>query len=293
LSDSQNWSRAGRPGIKDVNALTVSIGDKVNYFTPDAGTDVLEIVPGAGGMVIVEVEAGQFRCRTGKLSPRAFTAAVVTNRLTVAGHPYLDRDGPLRVEQTKMLQGNPALTFDLIGAANDELIRAAGSWVLDGFESGDVISISGSAANDGDRTIAAISTTTNPDDTLEFAGDVLTDEGPVSDVRVVVGALPTGLLIDTDYWIRAVVGDTFKLALTPTGVPVAITAAGTLGHLIGGNNGVDQNVGFQPAEPVISAAAVVAVGAKKLRTDELQAFDGPVTLAGVSGGGDILSWWTV
>ena len=290
MSDSQNWGRRG-PTIHQMNALTVPVGDLVNYFTPDLTTAILELLPG-GGIIVVEVEAGSFRCRVGKLSPRTFTAEADDDRLTIAGHPYRDKDGPLHVEQTKMLQGNPDLTFDLIGAADDEIIRATGSWVLDAFEAGDVITVSGSASNDGDLTIASFATTVNPDDTIELAGDVLVDEVAVSDVRVVVGALPTGLLINTNYWIIDRVGDTFRLALTPGGPRVALTADGTLGHLIGGDNGTNQNVGFQPLAPVSDAAQVLGIGAKKLRTDELQVFDAPVTIVGGTGSGDILAWWT-
>lgn len=83
------------------------------------------------------------------------------------------------------LTGNPDLTFDLVGAANDTLVRDAGSWTNDGFAVGDVITVSGSASNDGTLTVLLISTTTNPNDTLEFAGDVLTDEVGVSGVSVV------------------------------------------------------------------------------------------------------------
>ncbi len=285
MSDSKNWGRRG-PGILQMNALTVPIGEKINYFTPADTTTVLELLPGAG-MVAVEVEAGTFRCRVGKLAPRAFTAEADDDRLTAAGHPYVDGDGPLRVEQTKKMTGDPGLTFDLVGAANDTLIRDAGSWIDDGFENGDVITVSGSASNDGDLTIVVITAAQ-----LDFAGDVLVDEGPVTGVRIVVGALPGGLLFDTDYWVIDRDGDLFRLALTPDGPRVALSSDGVLGHLVGGDNGPTQNVGFAPLAPVAGAADVAAIGGKKLRTDELQAFDAPVTIVGEAGSGDILAWWT-
>lgn len=105
--------------------------------------------------------------------------------------PHTFYQGPVR------LRGNPNLTFDQVPAGNDTLVRSAGSWVDDGFQVGDDIEVGGSLFNDtqGDLgapyTVAAISTTTNPDDALEFAGDVLTDEGPSNDIFVALsgGAL--------------------------------------------------------------------------------------------------------
>lgn len=83
---------------------------------------------------------------------------------------------------SKALKGNPALTFNQIASADDELFRSAGSWTDDGFAAGDDVLISKSLKNDGTFTIASIPSP----DTLRFAGDVLVDEGPISGVGVVV-----------------------------------------------------------------------------------------------------------
>lgn len=206
MSDAQHWGR-GSLSLQGMNGLTVPVGEKVNYFTPAAGTTVLEISPGPSSLIVVEVEAGEFRCRAGKLDARVFTANADSDLLNISGHPYLNGDGPLRV------------------------------------------------SNSG-------------------------------------GALPTGLVADTDYWIRDVDGDNFRVSLTPGGSRVDITGAGSGTNSIGGDNGAANDVGFTPIAPVASAAAVLAFGAKKLRTDELQVFDTPVTIVGETGAGDILAWWT-
>lgn len=83
-----------------------------------------------------------------------------------------------------VLTGDPLLTFDLRAVLDDQLIRATGSWVDDEFKATDVIAITGTVSNNGVRTIAAITTSINPDDTLEFAGDVLVDEGPIQGVSI-------------------------------------------------------------------------------------------------------------
>ncbi len=86
----------------------------------------------------------------------------------------------------KAMKGNPALTFANTGG-NDTLTRAAGSWTDDNFEVGDAVSIQGTAANGkppgSPITIAAIS---GGGTVLEFAGDPFVDEGPLSNLGVIV-----------------------------------------------------------------------------------------------------------
>jgi hypothetical protein len=104
----------------------------------------------------------------------------VTVGFTLHRAPFNYYQGAVR------LTDNAALTFDQVPAANDELIRSTGSWLTDGFAATDVIRVGGSQSNDGTYTVLAITTTTNPNDTLEFAGDVLTDEGPTSGISVAI-----------------------------------------------------------------------------------------------------------
>lgn len=66
------------------------------------------------------------------------------------------------------------LTF--ADANPDTITRASGSWSGDGVEVGDVITITGSASNNGSYTIAAVGTT----DLTLVATDALVAEGPVS-----------------------------------------------------------------------------------------------------------------
>jgi hypothetical protein len=78
------------------------------------------------------------------------------------------------------MRGNPAVTFNQIPAANDQIVRAAGSWATDGFLAGHVIRIGNTNLNDATRTILSVVSAT----VLEFSGDVLTDEGPISNVFI-------------------------------------------------------------------------------------------------------------
>ena len=79
----------------------------------------------------------------------------------------------------------PSLTFadnDVNAGAADTIARASGSWVADGFEAGQTISVENSVDNDGTYTIASIDSSTpgsNDDDILTLvAADTLTDESP-------------------------------------------------------------------------------------------------------------------
>jgi hypothetical protein len=108
------------------------------------------------------------------------TISTSTVGYTVTPVPFNYYQGAVR------LTDNAALTFDQIPAANDELIRSTGSWVADGFAISDVIRVQGSVLNDGTYTVIDITTDTNPFDTLEFTGDVFTDEGPTAGISVAI-----------------------------------------------------------------------------------------------------------
>lgn len=100
------------------------------------------------------------------------------------------------------LKGNPAVTFDQVPAANDTITRAAGSFVDDGFVAGQSVKIT-SPLNAGTQTIAIVTGLV-----LEFSGDVLVDEGPISGVTILavgtsrwnngVDSFPSRRIVDAD-----------------------------------------------------------------------------------------------
>ncbi len=72
---------------------------------------------------------------------------------------------------TATLQGNPNLNF--ADANPDTIVRAAGSWITDGFAAGQRITVANAGANNGSYTIAAITATTltlSAEDALTAAG---------------------------------------------------------------------------------------------------------------------------
>lgn len=76
------------------------------------------------------------------------------------------------------MRGNPNVTFDQTGG-NDLITRDAGSWIADGFIAAQTIKITGTLNNNGTLTILLVGALQ-----LDFAGDVLTDEGPLNGVRI-------------------------------------------------------------------------------------------------------------
>lgn len=75
----------------------------------------------------------------------------------------------------KMLHGAPTVTF--LDAGPDTITRNRGSWLLDNFENGQSIRISGTVSNNGTQTITAISAT------------VITVAGALTNESNVVGAI--------------------------------------------------------------------------------------------------------
>lgn len=123
------------------------------------------------------------------------------------------------------------------------------------------------------------------------------------------GALPTGLAIDTDYWIvkvdddnfalAASMGDALRIKLTADppasdAVTVQITAAAGGGtHEIGGNQGAGNQVGFDdPVDPP-AADVVDGTGSWPLIPNETVLFAGRVLTVRATSVGDVLSWYEV
>jgi Ca2+-binding RTX toxin-like protein len=82
------------------------------------------------------------------------------------------------------LQDNPRILFSDNGADPHMIVREKGSWILDGFKVGHVITVEGSGSNDGDFVIAAIDPTG-----LALALDgthTVNAEGPVDGITIEV-----------------------------------------------------------------------------------------------------------
>jgi hypothetical protein len=77
------------------------------------------------------------------------------------------------------MTGSPTLTFAEVGATGDTLTRSSGSWIEDGFEVGQYITVEGSALNNVTGPIASLTATV-----ITFGSTDLANEGPVSGCAV-------------------------------------------------------------------------------------------------------------
>lgn len=93
---------------------------------------------------------------------------------------------------------NVGVTLQFVdgGVGNDTLVRDKGSWIDEQFDVGMILTISGSASNDGSTyTITAIS-----DKTLTFATGTVTAEADATGVSI------TGNIPDTDWIVHETFG---------------------------------------------------------------------------------------
>lgn len=81
--------------------------------------------------------------------------AIVTALVLTLDTGDLENEGPI---SGVAITGSPAITFAEVGATADTITRSRGSWVTDGFRSGDILTVTGTALNNG--TTAVIDTVT-------------------------------------------------------------------------------------------------------------------------------------
>ena len=99
-------------------------------------------------------------------TPVRVVSDTVIGLTPIGGRPVVDEMSVSGVTVT----GEPSLTF-AEGEAGDTITRSAGSWIAEGFEVNDVVTITGTTTNDGPFTVTAVGTFA-----LSFADGVLTAE---------------------------------------------------------------------------------------------------------------------
>jgi len=82
---------------------------------------------------------------------------------------------PTKSKLKKNMTGAPELTFLEVGATGDTLTRATGSWVTDGFTTGDLVSITGTASNNlVDAVVTGVTATVLTFDTGDLVNETIT-----------------------------------------------------------------------------------------------------------------------
>lgn len=146
-------------------------------------------------------------------------------RYTGARVALRDRYPYAVLSQTRVnMTGAPTITFLEVGVNNDTITRGSGSFVADGFVTGDTIRITGAVASAGANNISAIATVAAGVITLAGAED-LVSEGPIAGVSITSemtltfgdnGASPDTITRNSGSWLADGfrVGDT--IAITGT-----------------------------------------------------------------------------
>lgn len=134
-------------------------------------------------------------------------------------------DGPFQVSASGAeLTGSDTTVID---DTLDTFTRDGGSWVTEGFVVGQTVTVTESASNNTDFTVAAVTAL------ILTVEESVTNEGGQTDlVMTAPGVLPTGLAAATDFWVRRTGDNAYQLyttklaALNPRSTPVDLTTIG-------------------------------------------------------------------
>lgn len=226
----------------------------------------------------------------GYVSTAANAYETEIERYTIAKVQVRDRLPQAELSQVRTrMTGAPSVTFAEVGAGNDTATRSGGSFVTDGFVTGDTVRITGAVAGSGHNNITGVATVAATVLTFAAAGDDLDAEGPIAGVAMTAeptltfvdgGAGADSLTRNRGSWLddgfRA--GDVLTIAdtvsndgTTYTIVTVNATtitfATGTVTAEVIGSYGVTITAGETDAEHVTALEAAMSTVSDEERID--------------------------
>jgi hypothetical protein len=199
------------PLSKEINYLAGTTADADGNF----GEWTIEN-PGNATKLVLWLEAGQFRMRPGHYPSVEWTGTYLSDEdtdifSTVLGddHGFQSGDGPYLFQFDNALM--PAGDSIVITTGPDEITRATGDFLEEGFIVGQSFTIAGSASNEGVEIVSTVTAT--------VVGTVgtLTGEAAQTDVSMTGANLPLhGVNADetVEYFVRAIDDTTFDVHLT-------------------------------------------------------------------------------
>ena len=196
----------GRPiEVKNIDALTLSA--RVNGVFADAITVITR--PANRLFMAFQVTADGFFVKPGYHPGRTFLdgdVVVADDEIGDVDHGFTAGDGPYQITSAgPALAGAPGVIIDETGGV-DTFTRDAGSWIDEGFQVNQLVTLAESASNNGVFTILLVT------DLVITVVEAVTDEGSQTDLTLVaVAELPTGLDPLTDYFVGVVDDDTYTL----------------------------------------------------------------------------------
>lgn len=109
----------------------------------------------------------------GYVTTQANAYETANDRFVYARTAIKDRRLAKMAKIVKRMVGAPELTFAEVGATGDTITRATGSWVTDGFTTGDVITVSGTSSNNfSNAVVTGVTATVLTLDTQDLVAEV-------------------------------------------------------------------------------------------------------------------------
>ncbi len=139
------------------------------------------------------------------------------NTITDTAHGFTSGDGPYQLTAAvPAIVGTPGI---ILSTSPELLTRDAGSWLDEGFAVNQTITLGGSASNNGDLTVTAVT------DLVLTVKETITPEGSQTDLTATATvALPTPLDLLTDYYVGVVDEDTYTLHTSQSAAKKGIEA---------------------------------------------------------------------
>ena len=192
--------------VKTSDALTLS--SRMNAVFADTATVLTR--PANRRFLAFQILADGFYIKPGYHPSRTFVdsdVAQATDRITDTAHGFEAGDGPYR-----LTVGTPAILATpgiILSTGPDVLTRDAGSWIDEGFAVNQTVTLGGSASNNGDLTVTAVT------DLVLTVAETITPEGSQTDLTLTATVeVPTGLSLLTDYYVGVIDDDTYTLHTT-------------------------------------------------------------------------------
>ena len=204
------WS--GRPiEVKTIDALTLSA--RMNGVFADAVTVITR--PADRRFMAFQITADGVFIKPGYHPGRTFLdgdVVVADDEIGDVDHGFTAGDGPYQITSAgPVLAGSPGVIIDETGGV-DTLTRDAGSWLDEGFAVNQLVTLGGSASNNGVFTITIVTAL------VITVAEAVTDEGTQTDLTLTAAAeLPTGLFALRDYFVGVVDDDTYTLHTSHNG----------------------------------------------------------------------------
>lgn len=155
----------------------MNINDKTNF--PLKGILKISIVDAKTGEVLDEFEEENVVVLDAR--------ETITHAISAPTSAYTVSKIKIGEDFGQYMSGSPNVTF--ADADPDTIVRDAGSFLTDGFNDADSLTISDSVSNDGEYTIDTVTATTI---TLD-SGDTLVAEGPSPNIAVSTGTIDVPL----------------------------------------------------------------------------------------------------